>query len=92
MNTTPQPRVLTLFDLVIPALLWWWWSACGWFSVGALALSLTGWVGGAFLICLPWRAFKLLGGLSQVCGMALAFIAVPWLVIAAARWAWVQLI
>jgi hypothetical protein len=90
MNVAPKTRVLTIFDLVIPALLWWGWSASGWFSVGALALSLTGWVGGAFLISTPVPALKLLGGLAQVCGLALAFIAAPWFAIVAARWAWGQ--
>lgn len=90
MNAAPEPRVLTIFDLVIPALLWWWWSACGWLAVGALAVAVSGWVGGALLTCIPLPAFRLLGGLVQWCGGMLGCIAVPWLVIAAARWAWVQ--
>lgn len=91
MNTSPEPHVLTIFDLVIPALVWWWWSNSGWPSVGALAMGLSGWVGGAFLTCIPSPAFKLLGGLVQWCGGMLGAIAVPWLLIVAVRWAWLQL-
>lgn len=57
---------------------------------GERRLRADGWVGGAFLISTPVPALKLLGGLAQVCGAALAFIAAPWFAIVAARWAWGQ--